>query len=153
GLVLATLMAGGIMVAAGLARLGSWIRYIPQPVITGFTSGIALIIFSSQIGDIFGLTVKSPGNFIGEWAAYWRARGTFTPAALLVSGGSLAIILLARRFAPKLPALLIAVVTASLAAWALKLSVATIGSVFGGIPHTLPAPHWPQVTTARVSEL
>ena len=153
GLVLATLMAGAIMVVAGLARLGSWIRYIPQPVITGFTSGIALIIFSSQIGDVFGLTAKSPGNFIGEWTTYWQARDTFTPDAALISGGSLAIIILLRRFAPKLPGLLIAVGTAAIAAWALKLPVATIGSVFGGIPHTLPAPHWPQVTMTRVKEL
>ena len=153
GLVLATLMAGVIMMAAGFARLGTWIKYIPQPVITGFTAGIALIIFSSQIGDLFGLTVKTPGNFIGEWQAYWDARATFTPAALYVAGGSLATIVALRVWFPKLPGFLIAVVAASLAAWALKLPVATIGTAFGGIPDTLPAPHWPAISLARISEL
>jgi SulP family sulfate permease len=154
GLVLATLMAGGIMTLAGFARLGSWIKYIPQPVVTGFTSGIALIIFSSQIGDLFGLHLgKVPGNFIGEWTAFWHARATFTPAAVLVSGGSLAIIIGLRRFAPKLPAFLIAVGTASAAAAVLNLPVTTIGSVFGGIPDTLPAPHWPHATLANMREL
>ena len=153
GLVLATLMAGAMMIVGGLVRLGSWIRYIPQPVVTGFTSGIALIIFSSQIGDLFGLTVRAPGNFIGEWAAYWNARDTFTPAAILISAMSLTIIILLRRFAAKMPGLLLAVGTASIAAWAFRLPVATIGSVFGGIPHTLPSPHWPQVTIARIHEL
>jgi SulP family sulfate permease len=153
GLVLATLMAGAIMVVAGLARLGSLISYMPQPVITGFTSGIALIIFSSQMGDFFGLSVKPPGTFIGEWAAFWQARHTYTPAAVLVSGGSLAIIIALRRFAPKWPALLIAVATAATLAWHFKLPVATIGSVFGGIPHTLPAPHWPHVTAVKIKEL
>ena len=154
GLVLATLMAGVIMVAAGFARLGDWIKYIPQPVITGFTSGIAVIIFSSQIGDLFGLhTGKAPGDVIGKWSLYWHVRHTFTPAAIFVSGSALAIIIALRRYAPKMPALLIAIVAVSLAAWALKLPVATIGSVFGGIPHTLPAPHWPQVTAERFQKL
>ncbi len=153
GLVLATLMAGVIMMAAGFARLGTWIKYIPQPVITGFTAGIALIIFSSQIGDLFGLTVKTPGNVVGEWRAYWDARGTFTPAALYVAGGSLATIVLLRVWLPKLPGFLIAVIGASLVAWALKLPVATIGTAFGGIPDTLPAPHWPSISIARIGEL
>ncbi|MBU6476017.1 MAG: sodium-independent anion transporter, partial [Alphaproteobacteria bacterium] len=154
GLVIATLMAGVILVAAGFARLGDWIKYIPQPVITGFTSGIALIIFSSQIGDLFGLSPgKLPGSFIGEWGAFWRARASFTPAACAVSAGSLAAIVLARRFAPKVPALLVAVVGAAMAAGLLKLKIATIGTVFGGVPQTLPAPHWPHVTLAKMREL
>ncbi|HTK84121.1 MAG TPA: SulP family inorganic anion transporter, partial [Patescibacteria group bacterium] len=154
GLVLATLMAGAMMVAGGFARLGDWIKYIPQPVITGFTSGIALIIFSSQIGDLFGLTTgKVPGDVVGKWITYWHGHGTFKPSAVAVSAGSLAIIILLRRYAPKWPALLIAIVIASLAAWALKLPIATIGSVFGGIPNTLPAPHWPVVTWERIQHL
>jgi SulP family sulfate permease len=153
GLILATLMAGTILVVAGVARLGSWIKYIPQPVVTGFTSGIALIIFSSQVGNLLGLTVKPPANFLGEWQAYWQARETFTPSAAALSAGALAIILVARRFAPRAPGLLLAVGAASLVAWSLKLPVATIGSAFGGIPHTLPAPHWPQVTATRLQEL
>lgn len=153
GLVLATLMAGMILIVAGLAGVGSWIRYIPQPVVIGFTAGIALIIFSSQIGDLLGLTVKAPGDFIGRWGAYWAAHDTFTPAAALVSGGSLAIIVLLRLWAPRAPGFLCAVVTASVVAWALQLPVATIGTVFGEIPNALPHPHWPAPTMARIREL
>lgn len=127
GLVLATLMAGVILVIAGLAGIGSWIRYIPQPVVIGFTAGIALIIFSSQVGDLFGLKVENSGSFVGEWRAYWRAADTFTPTAALLAGGSLAVIVLMRRFAPKAPAFLAAVVGASLAAAIFKLPVATVG--------------------------
>jgi sulfate permease, SulP family len=153
GLVLATLMAGVIMIIAGLARVGNWIRYIPQPVVIGFTAGIALIIFSSQVGDLLGLTVKAPGDFIGRWAAYWTASGTVTPAAAFVSGGSLGIIILLRLWAPRAPGFLFAVVTASVMAWALRLPVATIGTVFGEMPHTLPHPHWPDLTIERIREL
>lgn len=154
GLVLATLMAGAMMVAGGLARLGDWIKYIPQPVITGFTSGIALIIFSSQIGDLFGLTTgKVPGDVVGKWTTYWHAHNTFKLSAFAVSAGSLAIIIALRKYAPKWPALLVAIMVASVAAWALKLPVATIGSVFGGIPSTLPTPHWPLVTWERIRHL
>jgi SulP family sulfate permease len=154
GLVLATLMAGVMLALAGLARLGDWIKYIPQPVVTGFTSGIALIIFSSQIGDLFGLHHgKLPGDFIGQWRAFWQVRESFTPAAVAISGGSLLAIALLRRFAPKIPAFLVAVVAASVAAWALHLPVETIGTRFGGIPQTLPAPHWPEITPQRLAEL
>lgn len=154
GLILATLMAGGLLVLAGLARLGDWIKYIPQPVITGFTSGIAVIIFTSQIGDLFGLTLKDvPGDFLGKWQAFWAARDTFNPAAGAVAAGSLAIIIALRRFAPKLPSFLVAIFAASVAVFVLKLPVATIGSVFGGIPHSLPAPHWPEITIARMQEM
>jgi SulP family sulfate permease len=117
GLILATLMAGVIMIVAGLAGVGNWIRYIPQPVVIGFTVGIALIILSSQIGDLLGLTIKSSGNFIEQWVAYWDARDTITPVSVLLSAGSLLTISLLRIFVPKAPGLLIAVVAASVAAW------------------------------------
>ena len=154
GLVIATLMAGVILMLAALARLGEWIRYIPQPVITGFTAGIAVIIFSSQIGDIFGLTLdKVPGDFIGKWSAFWAARDSLNLSAFYVSAGTLAVIILLRRFAPRAPAFLLAVVLSSLAVYALKVPVATIGSVFGEMPHSIPAPHFPDITLARFYEL
>ena len=155
GLVLATLMAGVMLLIAGFARLGSWIKYIPQPVITGFTAGIAVIIFSSQIRDIFGLSMdKVPGDFIEKWQAFWGARDTMNIAALGVSLGALAIIIILRRYAPSIPAFLVAVVAASLAVMGFHLDIATIGSAFGGIPDAIPAPKIPEgITLARMHEL
>lgn len=147
GLIVATLMAGVILVVAGLARLGTWIKYIPQPVVTGFTSGIAVIIFSSQIKDLFGLQIeKVPGDFFEKWQTFWHIRDTFTPESVFISGSALLALVMLKKFAPKLPAFLIAVVGASLAVWLFKLDVPTIGNVFGGIPDSIPAPHWPEIS-------
>lgn len=147
GLIVATLMAGIILVVAGLARLGTWIKYIPQPVVTGFTSGIAVIIFSSQIKDLFGLQIeKVPGDFFEKWQTFWHIRDTFTPESVFISGSALLALVMLKKFAPKLPAFLIAVVGASLAVWLFKLDVPTIGNVFGGIPDSIPAPHWPAIS-------
>src|SRR5690349_8333706 len=111
GLILATLMAGGMLIIAGVARLGTWIKYIPEPVVTGFTSGIAIIIFTSQIQDLFGLVVQDvPANFFAKWPAFWAARDTENPVNIAIAGTSLAIIVLLRRFAPKAPGFLIAIV-------------------------------------------
>jgi SulP family sulfate permease len=154
GLVLATLMAGVMLLAAGAARLGDWIKYIPQPVVTGFTAGIALIIFSSQIRDLFGLSLDSvPGDFLGKWAAFWDARDTVNPYAVITALMTLSLIIVMRRFVPRLPAFLVAIVTASVMTWGMGIDVATIGSVFGGIPSTLPAPHLPEITLERMQAL
>jgi sulfate permease, SulP family len=154
GLVLATLMAGAMLLIAGLARFGDWIKYIPGPVVTGFTSGIAVIIFSSQIGDIFGLSLTNvPADFAAKWGAFWNARGSFNPWAAGVALGALAIIVGLRRMAPKQPGFLIAVVAVSLLVYLLNLPVDTIGSRFGGIPGSLPAPHWPEISFLRLQEL
>lgn len=154
GLVLATLMAGLMLIAAGIARLGTWIKYIPEPVVTGFTAGIAVIILSSQLKDLFGLTPESnPGDFLEKLRALWAARATASPTAITVAFGALALILALRRWWPRLPAFLIAVIAASVLVWALRLPVDTIGSVFGGIPSALPAPHLPEVSLARVQQL
>ncbi|MEJ0025206.1 MAG: SulP family inorganic anion transporter [Rhizomicrobium sp.] len=154
GLAVATLMAGVLLMIAGLARLGSYIKYIPFPVVTGFTSGIAIIIFSSQVGDILGLTLHGvPGDVWGKWQAYAGAIGTLNPAAFAVAGGTLGLIVLMRRFAPKLPAFLVALVAAALAVWFLGLHVETIGTRFGQLPNLLPAPHLPHVGFAQLREL
>lgn len=154
GLLQATLMAGIMLLIAGIARFGAIIKYMPQPVVTGFTSGIALIIFSSQVKDFFGLVIaKTPADFIPKWIAYIENASTFSPATLATGAASFAIIWFTRRFAPKLPAFLFAVVIGSLAAAFLHLPVETIGSRFGELPNTLPAPAFPHFDASRIKEL
>ncbi|MBF0250921.1 MAG: STAS domain-containing protein [Alphaproteobacteria bacterium] len=157
GLVLATLMAGAMLIVAGLAGLGTYVKYIPYPVVTGFTSGIAVIIFSSQVKDLLGLSMTDvPAEFLAKWEAYGDHLATAKPATVAVAAGTLAAIVALRRFAPKLPGFLIGVCGASLAVWALGLEAETIGQRFGEIPHTLPAPAFPDVravTLARLSDL
>jgi SulP family sulfate permease len=154
GLLLATLMAGAMLVAAGLLRFGTWIKYIPEPVVTGFTAGIAVIIFTSQLKDLFGLAPDSlPADFLPKLQALWTARATFDAATFAVAGTALAAILLLRRFAPRFPAFLVAVVGASLAVWALGLPVETIGSRFGAIPSSLPLPQLPSFSLDQAVEV
>lgn len=154
GLVLATMMAGAMLIAAGLVRAGSFIKYVPYPVVTGFTSGIAVVIFTSQVGDILGLTLgKIPGDVPGKWAAYAAALGTLNGAAFAIAAGSFALIVLLRRFLPKSPFLLIALAVASLCTSLFHLPVETIGTRFGGIPPMLPAPHLPAASLARIGQL
>lgn len=153
GLLLATLMAGIILVIAAITRMGQWIKYIPEPVVTGFTAGIAVIIFSSQIKDLLGLSMASvPADFLGKWPAFWQARDTVGPAALIGLGG-LALILAIRRWAPKIPAFLIAVVLASVLVPLTGLGVETIGSRFGGIPDHLPMPAFPDASLEKLRVL
>ena len=154
GLVLATLMAAVMLIVAGVARLGTWIKYIPEPVVTGFTAGIAVIIFSSQVGDLLGLSLdKVPGAFIEKWHAFWLARDTMSIATIAVALLSLIAIVVMRKLAPKLPAFLIAVVAASVGVALLGLPIDTIGSRFGGIPTSFPAPVFPDISIARMAEL
>jgi sulfate permease, SulP family len=151
GLLVATALAGLILIAAGLLRLGTWVKYIPQPVITGFTAGIALVIFSSQVRDLLGLQMQGvPADFVAKWAAYAHALPSLNIAAVVVASGSLAAILLLRRFAPRLPGFLLAVAAGSLACWALSLDLETIGSRFGALPTTLPMPELPAISWAQV---
>jgi SulP family sulfate permease len=147
GLVVAMLMAGLLLIATGVARLGSYIKYVPFPVVTGFTAGIAVVIFSSQVGDILGLKLHgAPIDAVSRLAADLAAIGTFNPLALAVAAGTLGAILLVQNFAPRIPAFLVAIALAALAVWALKLPVATIGTRFGGIPASLPAAHLPAIS-------
>jgi SulP family sulfate permease len=154
GLIVATMMAAAMLIAAGLFRFGTWIKYVPEPVVVGFTAGIAVIIFSSQVRDLFGLSLeKLPGGVASQWQAFWSARGTVSAAAILVSAASLGLILAVRRFAPALPGFLIAVVGASALVGAVGLPVETIGSRFGDLPSSLPAPRLPAVSLPRMGEL
>jgi SulP family sulfate permease len=154
GLIVATMMAGAMLVLAGIARFGTWIKYIPEPVITGFTAGIAVIIFSSQIKDLLGLGMESvPADFVAKWQAFWAARDTIDPSVMAVSVGALALIIGLRRFLPKAPGFLIAVVASAAVVSLLGLPVETIGSRFGGIPAALPEPSLPSVTWHQLGEL
>jgi SulP family sulfate permease len=151
GLLLATALAGIMLVVAGLAGLGTWIKYIPQPVITGFTAGIAVIIFSTQIKDLLGLQMESvPGEFFEKVEAYATHLGTFSPHATLVAAVALAVIILTRKYAPRLPGFLLAVLAGSLIAWLFKLPVATIGSEFGELPRGLPMPSLPPISWEKL---
>jgi len=154
GLVLATLMAGVMLIAAGVLHLGTWIKYIPEPVVVGFTSGIAVIIFTSQIKDIFGLSLDQvPADFFEKIPALWSVRDTLNPANLAVAAGALALILGLRRYFPKVPGFLVAVVLASVITGLAGLPIDTIGSKFGGIPSAFPVPELPTVTLERLAEL
>ncbi|HWA58724.1 MAG TPA: SulP family inorganic anion transporter [Gemmatimonadales bacterium] len=147
GLALATIMAGVLLIALGVARLGGAIKFIPYPVTTGFTSGIALIIFSSEVKDFLGLRMASvPSEFLAKWSAYAAALGTINWSAVLVAGGSLAILLLWPRVSRRIPAPFVALVAATAAVHLLHLPVETIGDRFGEIRARLPAPHLPTVT-------
>ena len=144
GLILATMLAGLILIIAGYAGVGRLMRFIPAPVVTGFTAGIAVIIASSQIADFLGLRAPHiPAEFFGKWAAYAGAIDTINFAALGIGAGALAIILLLKRFAPRWPGYLIALILAALAALLLRLPVETVGLRFPDMPTSLPAPELP----------
>lgn len=151
GLLLATALAGIMLVVAGLAGLGTWIKYIPQPVVTGFTAGIAVIIFSTQIKDLLGLQMGPvPGEFIEKIESYATHLPTFSAAATLIAAVALAIIILLRKYAPRWPGFLIAVLVGSLLAWVFELPVTTIGSQFGELPRGLPMPALPEVSWLKL---
>jgi SulP family sulfate permease len=151
GLILATFLSGIILAAAGLMRLGSIVRFIPYPVTVGFTAGIAVIIAASQVSSLLGLAIANePRPLLDKIPALAAALPTVNGAAVAVSLGAIAIVVLVRRHAPRWPGMLIAVALAAAATAALDLPVATIGSAFGGIPSGLPAPALPDLSPERV---
>lgn len=154
GLLLATLMAGVILVAAGYARLGQVIKFIPHPVVTGFTAGIAVIIATSQVKDFLGLRAENlPAEFLPKWAAYFAHIDTVQMGALAIGAGALAVIVGLRRYAPKMPGYLIAVVLSAAAVAAFGIPVETIGSRFPDIPAGLPVPEIPAWSFAKMHEV
>ncbi|MBB3930364.1 SulP family sulfate permease [Kaistia hirudinis] len=147
GVLLATMMAGILLAAAGFLRLGTYVKFIPYPVTVGFTAGIAAIIFAGQIKDLLGLTIDhEPAALLPKLAALADVAGTFNPAAIAIAALTILIISGLKRFRPGWPGLLFAVVIASIAAAAFSLPVETIGTRFGGIPSTLPVPRLPDFT-------
>ena len=154
GLATATLMAGAIVIIMGLARFGAMIKFIPYPVTTGFTSGIAVIIASSQLKEFFGLRMQEvPVAFVGKLQAVAAFAPTWDPATTGVAVGSLAVLILVRRLAPRIPWGIVAVVVGSVVVAVFQLPVETIGTRFGGIPSTLPAPHLPAFSFEMVKDL
>lgn len=145
GLILATMMSGVFLLAIGYARIGSFIKLIPYPVTVGFTAGIGVIIFTSQIKDFFGLSLlaKEPSAFVPKVTVLAESAGSITPAAVALSLLTVLVILAQRRWRPSWPGILIAVVLCSLIATFLALPVETIGTRFGGIPSSLPVPELP----------
>jgi sulfate permease, SulP family len=149
GLTVATLLAGMMLVVFGVAKLGAAIKFIPFPVVTGFTSGIAVIIFSGQIKDLLGLEMGAvPADFVGKWEAYAGHAGTVTPHAAIVAAAALAILVLWPRVSHRIPAPFVALVLTTAMVPLLGLQVETIGSRFGHISGALPTPRIPQITWA-----
>jgi SulP family sulfate permease len=143
-----------ILVIGGLMRAGRFIALVPEPVIEGFTIGIALIIAVSQLKDLLGLSaVKVPVDLVEALPALWAARGAVNPTALLLGLMAIAGIALLRRLAPSLPGSLLVIGAASAAAAVFALPVDTIHSQFGALPAGLPMPTLPHVSIARISEL
>jgi SulP family sulfate permease len=147
GLAAVTILAGLLLIVMGLARLGTLVRYIPYPVVTGFTAGIAVVIFSSQVKDFLGLSLSPvPADFIERWRAYAQVWRTFNPWAFALASGTVAMISLWPKSWRKVPGPIAAVVLFSLAAYFFQLPVETIETRFGGIPRGLPSPSWPIIS-------
>ena len=154
GLIIATFMAGVMLIIMGIARLGSVIKFIPHPLIIGFTSGIALIIFSSQMKDLFGLKMGTvPADFIEKWRSYFENFNSINIYAVLITVATILIILVWPRLTHKLPGSLIAILATTAAVQFLHLPVETIGSRFGNIPSSLPAPVMPHLDFATIKNL
>lgn len=150
GLVIATLMAGAMLVVVGALRLGTLIRHIPYPVVAGFTAGIALTILSTQIKDFFGLQMANvPADFLPKWAAYAQAASSLDILTTSIALITLGVILLIRSWRPAWPAMLIAIVIATALVQMIGLPVETIGARFGAIPNHLPIPAIPAGITAE----
>ncbi len=154
GLILCTLLAGLILIAAGLLRLGTLMKYMPQPVITGFTAGIAVSIFSSQVKDMLGLRMGDvPAEFLPRWAAYGQHIASTQPAAVMLTVMGLAVIVGLRKWKPGWPGFLIALLVCTLVATAFALPAETIGTRFGALPSALPTFDFPRIPFERTWEL
>ena len=154
GLILCTLLAGLILIAAGLLRLGTLMKYMPQPVITGFTAGIAVSIFSSQVKDMLGLRMGDvPAEFLPRWAAYGQHIASTQPAAVMLTVMGLAVIVGLRKWKPGWPGFLIALLVCTLVATVFALPAETIGTRFGALPSALPTFDFPRIPFERTWEL
>jgi len=154
GLIIATFMAGIMLIIMGFARLGTIIKFIPHPLIIGFTSGIALIIFSSQVKDFLGLQMGAvPADFIEKWKAFFLNIGSINMYAVAVAVSTILIILLWPKFSKKIPGSLIAILITTAVVQLFHLPVETIGSRFGVISSSIPAPKIPWVDFATFKQL
>lgn len=155
GLAMATLMAGGLLILMGLARFGVMLKFISYPVITGFTTGIAVVIMSLQVKSLLGLhsETEASAHFLSVCYQNWMCIRTTSGYAVGVAAVALAMIIAIRRWAPKAPAYLIAVFATALAVDWFELPVQTIGSKFGEMPNSLPSPHIPWMSWHQATEL
>ncbi|PWT96771.1 MAG: sodium-independent anion transporter [Bacteroidetes bacterium] len=154
GLWISTLIAGVLLIAMGIARFGNAIKFIPHSLIIGFTSGIALIIFSSQIKDFLGLKMGAvPADFIEKWDAFAIHFRTVNPYALLVSASTTIILLIWPKFSYKIPGSLVAILLTTFVVHIIKLPVETIGSRFGSVTSALPAPAFPHIDFSTIRNL
>jgi sulfate permease, SulP family len=155
GLLIATFLAGWIMMAAGALRLGDYIKYVPHPVIIGFTAGIAVLIVASQLRELLGLTLPGPepAAFLPKLGILAQSLGAINPETAAIAIACIAVISYLRRWRPKWPGFLIAAALAAIAVAGLGLEVETVASRFGAIPAMLPAPGLPEFTWERVAAL
>jgi SulP family sulfate permease len=154
GLIIATFMAGVMLIIMGLARLGSVIKFIPHPLIIGFTSGIAVLIFSSQVKDFFGLTMGAvPADFLEKWNSYFQNLNGVNWYSAAIAASTVAIILLWPKITRKIPGSLIAILVTTAAMQMLHIPVDTIGSRFGSIPSSFPMPVMPHLDLAVIKSL
>ncbi|NMB81309.1 MAG: STAS domain-containing protein, partial [Ignavibacteria bacterium] len=154
GLMIATIMAGIILVIMGFARFGSIIKFIPYPVVVGFTSGIALLIFSTQVKDFFGLAIKSvPSEFHEKWVVYASGISSTNYYALGIALLSLIVMIYWPKVTHRIPGSIIAIIVSTLLVYFFKLPVETIGSKFGEIPSNIPEPHFYQINLSVIKNL
>ncbi|MBW9155403.1 sulfate permease [Clostridium sp. FP2] len=154
GLIVATIMAGFFLIIMGFFKFGGMLKFIPYPITTGFTSGIAVIIFSTQIKDFFGLTMKTvPSDFIPKWGAYLNSFNTLNLQSMLMGIFSLLIIIFWPKINKKIPGTLIAIVLTTIITLLFNLNIETIGSRFGDISSSLPAISLPHTSFAMIKEL
>src|SRR5437773_1456687 len=153
GLVVCTIIAGFILIGLGLARMGALIKFIPYPVVTGFTAGIAVIIFSSQVKDFLGLQMGAvPADFMDKWVAYSEHLRTINIATASVAAGTMLVLLLWPRVSRLVPAPFVAMILATAVVQLFHLPVATIGTRFGAVPSHLPPPHWPAIPWSHIGQ-
>ncbi|PVE17513.1 sodium-independent anion transporter [Clostridium perfringens] len=154
GLIIATFMAGIILVLFGLLRFGSLIKYIPYPITVGFTSGIAVTLFSTQVKDFLGLSMtKTPSEFIPKWEAYISHMNTTNLYTLAIGLLALIILIFWPKINKKIPGSLIALIVTTLVVFIFNLPVATIGSQFGKISSNIPIPHIPNLNLNTLKSL
>ena len=143
GLALATLIAGGLLILMGIFKLGTLIKFVPHPLVVGFTTGIALVVFSSQMKDLFGLQMEEiPVQFLDKWSAYFHAFPSFDVLTAIVGLGTVIFIFCLRRWAPTIPWGVASIIVASFFCTVFHLPIDTISSRFGSLPHSLPAPNF-----------
>ncbi|KXK00917.1 MAG: sulfate transporter [Acidobacteria bacterium OLB17] len=154
GLAVATLMAGVLLILMGLARMGAFLKFVPYPVTVGFTSAIALIIFSSQVSEFVGLKIdKVPADFVEKWVEYVRHLHTADVYTVAVGGSSLLIIILWNKWVKRIPGQLIAILVVTFVVQFFDLPVQTIETRFGNVPSGLPSPHLPNISFEMVQQL